>query len=106
MHRRLLRAEPMTASGPTKLARAGRTTGRTVEDATRVKAARTSSGTIRAATIRVATTRAATIRVATTRAAIGMRTAAAAAVAGGVVGIAKTGVAAVVEAISNATTSR
>jgi hypothetical protein len=89
--RRLLRAALRRASGPTELARVGRTTARIAGAATRLKVARTNSATTRAET---------------TRAETGTRKVAAAVVAGGVVEIAKTGVAAVAVAISNATTSR
>jgi hypothetical protein len=86
----------MMVSEQTRLARVGKATDGIAEAATRVRLAKTSS----------ATTRVEITRVEITRVEIGKRKAAAAAVAGGVVGIARTGVTAVVAAILNATTSR
>ena len=95
MRRRLRPAALTMVIERTRLARIGKATDGIAEVATRAKLAKTSS----------ATTRVEITRLEITRAAIGKRKAAAAA-AGGVVGIARTVVTAVVAAILNATTSR
>ena len=96
----------MMASGRTRLARIGKTTEGIAGAATKARLAKTSSATTRVETTRVVTTSSATTSSATTRGATGTRKAAAAAAAGGVVGIARTDVTAVAAATWNATTSR